>query len=180
MNSEINPSVIDFEASGFGAESYPVEVGIVTSDGERYCSMIRPHKKWRFWDSTAEAVHGISRELLEEKGRPITEICHELNAFANNSVLYSDAWVHDKPWLIKLFQFGAVDMEFSLSPIEAIVTEEQLEIWDEVKERIAETSNFIRHRASNDALIIQQTYLETRRLKQKNHGDRPVSSSYSS
>ena len=180
MNSEINPSVIDFEASGFGAESYPVEVGIITSTGERYCSMIRPHEKWRFWDNNAEAMHGISRELLEKKGRPIVEVCHELNAFANNSVLYSDAWVHDKPWLIKLFEYGAVEVEFTLSPIESIVTEQQLEIWDEVKQQITHKLDFIRHRASNDALIIQQTFQETRRLNLNRHGDRALSGSYPS
>ncbi len=161
------PSVIDFEASGFGSESYPIEAGIVTSSGERYCSLIRPHDDWQFWDEEAQALHGLSRDLLQRKGKPILDVCCEINAFANNSVLYSDAWVHDKPWLTKLFFYGGVEPEFTLSPIESIASEEQLEIWDEVKKQVFMASNFVRHRASNDAFVIQQTFLETRRRYQK-------------
>lgn len=167
MNSKSCPSIIDFEASGFGAESYPIEVGIVTSAGERYCSLIQPHQEWQFWDEAAEALHGISRDLLQRKGRPIRDVCCEINAFANNSVLYSDAWTHDKPWLTKLFFYGGVEQEFTLSPIESIVSEEQLEMWDQVKKQVFSASSFVRHRASNDAFVIQQTFLETLRLYSK-------------
>lgn len=164
MPEIICPSVIDFEASGFGAEGYPVEVGIVKGTGERYCSLIKPHPSWNFWDPAAELLHGISREFLMAKGKPIDVVCREMNVFANSSVLYSDAWVHDKPWMTKLFFYAGITPYFELSPIESIVFEEQLELWDEVKQNIVASANFTRHRASNDALIIQTTYLESRRL----------------
>lgn len=167
MKQNFCPSVIDFEASGFGSESYPIEVGVVTSTGERYCSLIRPHDDWQYWDESAQSLHGLSRDLLLRKGRSIRDVCCEINAFANNAILYSDAWVHDKPWLTKLFFYGGLEAEFTLSPIESIVSEEQLEMWDEVKEQVFQASSFVRHRASNDAFVIQQTFLETRRLYRK-------------
>lgn len=167
MKQNFCPSVIYFEASGSGSESYPIEVGVVTSAGERYCSLILPHDDWQYWDDDAESLHGLSRDLLLKKGRPIRDVCCEINVFANNAMLYSDAWVDDKPWLTKLFYFGGLEPEFTFSPIEAIVLEEQLEMWDDVKTRVFQASNFVRHRASNNAFVIQQTFLETRRLYRK-------------
>ena len=51
------PAVLDVEASGFGRESYPIEVGYVLSGGQTYCSLIRPLPEWTHWDPQAERVH---------------------------------------------------------------------------------------------------------------------------
>jgi hypothetical protein len=37
-----NPFIIDVEASGFGAESYPIEIGIALAEGSKYCALIIP------------------------------------------------------------------------------------------------------------------------------------------
>jgi hypothetical protein len=37
----IRPNIIDIEASGFGVDSYPIEVGIVLSTGQKYCALIK-------------------------------------------------------------------------------------------------------------------------------------------
>ena len=65
---------IDIEASGFGAGSYPIEVGFILPDGSSYCSLIIPEDDWKHWDSAAEKVHGITRELLFQHGRSSTEV----------------------------------------------------------------------------------------------------------
>ncbi len=44
------PNIIDFEASGFGPHSYPIEIGVIRSNGDRYCSLILPADDWTFWD----------------------------------------------------------------------------------------------------------------------------------
>ncbi|WP_315853224.1 hypothetical protein [Alteromonas oceanisediminis] len=85
------PSIIDVEASGFGANSYPIEIGVVRSDGARYCKLIKPLSDWLHWDKEAEALHGIRREVLLTHGLDAVEVCHELNQFLHNEQLYSDA-----------------------------------------------------------------------------------------
>lgn len=158
------PCIIDIEASGFGAHSYPVEVGVVRADGSRYCSLIAPQEDWIHWSESAESVHGLSRAILHEKGKPAREVCHELNLFLGAVTAYSDAWVHDSPWLNKLFWAARVKADFHLSPIEIITTESQLMIWDETKQDLCNRLKIHRHRASADAFLIQQTWLMTKQF----------------
>ena len=77
---------------------------------------------------------------------------------------YSDAWTHDSPWLNRLFFAARVKPCFHLSPIEMIATEAQLLLWDKTKKQLEKQLDIKRHRASGDAYLIQQTFLETRRL----------------
>ena len=158
------PTIIDIEASGFGSYSYPIEVGVVKYDGERYCALIKPEPTWDHWCDKAEQVHGISRELLQANGKTAREVCAELNDFLQESMAFSDAWIHDNPWLTRLFFAARMSRSFHLSPIEYIACEEQLMLWDKTKKRLEHQLNIERHRASGDAYLIQQTYIETVRL----------------
>ena len=156
------PVILDFEASGFDAHSYPIEVGVVTESGERYCSLIRPPADWQHWDMGAQKVHGITRKVLLEYGKSPAQVCAELNVLLEGRVAYSDAWVWDDRWLIALFYAGAQQPTFRLSPLEAIASEAQLMIWDQAKTATEKRLNQIRHRASADALLIQQTFIASR------------------
>lgn len=158
------PTIIDIEASGFGSRSYPIEIGVVKSSGERYCALIRPEPDWEYWCDQAQTVHGISRELIEARGRCPREICAELNQFLGEITAYSDAWIHDSPWLNRLFFAARIYPCFHLSPIEMIASEAQLLTWDEAKKHLTKQLDIKRHRASGDAYLIQQTYLYTRNL----------------
>lgn len=158
------PLIIDIEASGFGAHSYPIEIGAVNASGERYCALIKPEPEWEHWCGQAQTIHGISRELLLTRGKSPTQVCHELNGFIQDETTYSDAWVHDSPWLNRLFYTARVHPLFHLSPIELIVTETQLTLWDATKAHLEQTLGIRRHRASSDAYLIQQTYIATRRM----------------
>ena len=159
-----NPTIIDIEASGFGSRSYPIEIGVVKPTGERYCALIEPQPEWDHWSESAQAVHGISRQLIETRGRKPRDICLELNQFLGEITAYSDAWTHDSPWLNRLFFAARVNPSFHLSPIEMIATEAQLLLWDQTKKRLEKNLDITRHRASGDAYLIQQTFLESRRL----------------
>jgi hypothetical protein len=155
------PNIIDFEASGFGFESYPIEVGVVLSSGQKYCTLIKPASDWLYWDREAEKIHGLCVEDLHAHGKPISTVIRELNSFLGNTTLYSDGWVVDKPWLSKLYYRCGMTPSFFLSPLEIILKEDQMDIWSQTKMKVIADLALTRHRASTDALIIQETFART-------------------
>lgn len=160
MNQRL-PNIIDIEASGFGSHSYPIEVGVALGSGEKYCSLVLPPIDWVHWDENAVAVHGISRSILETYGNPIEEIAHKLNELLRDDVAYSDGWEVDNPWLWKLFYNAGIPKLFRFSTLEMILSQGQMAQWHEVKEEVIDTLDYVRHRASQDAVIIQETYAQT-------------------
>lgn len=153
--------MIDIEASGFGSHSYPIEVGVVTYLSQKYCRLIQPQDNWTHWSKEAEALHGISRSALAIHGKPATQICVDLNNLLVGQTVYSDGWVVDYPWLIKLFDAAKVKMKFTLSPLENILTEQQMEKWHDTQETICAAKECHRHRASSDAELIQNVFMQT-------------------
>jgi hypothetical protein len=156
-----NPIIIDVEASGFGGMSYPIEVGVALDDDTKYCALILPAPEWDHWDSDAEKVHRIARHTLKTYGKPMRQVAADLNELLDGKTLYTDGWVVDKPWLTKLFHKAQMPMSFSVSPLEMILSERQMERWHDTKEGILAEVMERRHRASFDAWIIQQTYNRT-------------------
>ena len=161
MKNIRKPIIIDVEASGFGGKSYPIEVGIALDDETKYCSLILPAPEWDHWDSDAEKVHRIARDILETYGHPIHEVAAHLNKLLEGKTLYTDGWVVDKPWLTTLFHKAQMNMNFSVSPLEMILSEEQMARWHDTKDRVLAEVTKHRHRASFDAWIIQETYKRT-------------------
>jgi hypothetical protein len=155
------PTIIDIEASAFGAGSYPIEVGIALPDGATRCFLIRPEPEWTRWDPASEAAHGICRELLEQRGLPVTAIAGSLNHILGRDTVYSDAWGFDSSWLGLLFHHADIMPSFRIEALPALLSEEQTRIWHPVKQEVLEEMALERHRASSDALIIQKTYLRT-------------------
>ncbi|MFZ0450595.1 MAG: hypothetical protein WAL98_15255 [Desulfatiglandaceae bacterium] len=82
----------------------------------------------------------------------------KLNELLIGKTLYGDGWVVDKPWLTKLFHAAGKPMKFSVSPLELILSEEQMAIWHKTKANVIKEMKLTRHRASNDAWIIQETF----------------------
>lgn len=158
------PTIIDIEASGFGRRSYPIEVGLAMPDGKSHCFIISPADHWTFWDEKAEAVHGITRELLMEHGREPIDVGKDLNQLLAGQRVYSDAWCHDISWLGKLFDLIQVPQLFRLDSLRTLMSEEQVAQWHPTKDAVIEELNLDRHRASWDALIIQETFKRTRAL----------------
>ncbi|MGQ7846113.1 3'-5' exonuclease [Granulosicoccus sp. 3-233] len=155
------PIIVDIEASGFGSASYPIEVGLVTVGGQRHSLLIKPASDWTHWEESAEAVHRISQQTLRRHGRPVREVAETLNELLAGQSTYSDGWVVDKPWMTTLFQSAGLAMQFRLSPIEQLMSEAQTERWDAVKQQVLSEHREMRHRASYDAWVIQQTYLRS-------------------
>ena len=161
VNRLENPFIIDVEASGFGSASYPIEVGVALDDGRKYCTLILPSSDWTYWDEEAEKLHRISRDILETYGTPVDEVADTLNELLDGLTLFTDGWVVDKPWLTTLFYAAGKPMRFDISPLEIILSEEQMAHWHATKDKIVEDMNLARHRASYDAWIIQETYRQT-------------------
>ncbi|WP_210396268.1 hypothetical protein [Motiliproteus sediminis] len=164
MRQPPHPYIIDIEASGFGPHSYPIEVGLALEPEERFSTLITPERYWAHWSEQAESVHGISRQTLLDHGHPVRQVAARINRRLKGCTVYSDGWVVDKPWLITLFAAAGMAPQFAISALEMILSEAQMEIWHRVKADITRELAVTRHRASHDALIVQQTYLRTRAM----------------
>jgi hypothetical protein len=164
MPQIFRPFIIDVEASGFGPSSYPIEIGVAMEPGRRYSTLIKPAGDWTHWNADAEKTHGIPRSILERHGRPVKEVAEKLNELLENRYVYSDGWVVDKPWITLLFAAARLPQLFTVSALETILSETQMNIWHEVKDEFMQKNNLHRHRASIDAMIIQETYIKTRTL----------------
>lgn len=153
-------ATLDIEASGIHPDSYPIEIGIFLENGDSYCSLIKPADSWHYWSQEAEAIHGISREELEQHGRPLQEVTATLNQCLNHCTVYSDCWVLDHVWMIKLFEAAKTQAEFKLSDIMYRLSENEYEQLMSIKQTIEKELDIQRHRATNDARILQLAYKE--------------------
>ncbi len=161
VSHRLRPQIIDIEASGFGPDSYPIEVGVVLANGLRFSRVIRPLPDWTHWDSSAENLHGISQSDLQRHGHNPFQVARELNELLAGQTVYSDCWSVDKPWVDKLYNRLAMERNFYISPIESIVSEEQIEQWQGAMQQLGGQVSPA-HRALNDAVLIQETYVLTR------------------
>jgi hypothetical protein len=153
------PPFIDIEASGFGAGSYPIEVGFVLADGQTYCTLIRPEPDWRHWDDSAQGVHGISRDVLHTHGKSPEEVAREVNERLRGQTVFTDSWYHDYNWLSRLFDAAGASPQFKLEDLRALLPGDTADRWHSTKEVVTAELNLSRHRASNDARILQTTLM---------------------
>lgn len=151
-------ATLDIEASGIHPDSYPIEVGILLPNGESFCSLIKPAPHWQYWSEKAETVHGISREELVHNGRPLSEVASTLNEYLKGQTIYSDCWVLDQPWMVSLFQAAALEPLFSLTDIIYRLSEDEYNDLEKIKRHIESELNIERHRATNDARVLQLAY----------------------
>jgi DNA polymerase III epsilon subunit-like protein len=150
------PCVIDVEASGFGRGSYPIEIGFVRPDGTSYCSLIKPQQDWTHWDGQAEHLHGITREMLDRHGRSAAEVAARLNQDLAGLEVYCDGWAHDYTWIAILFEAAGLAQRFRLRHLHELLGRAGPEHWNDACDRTRQSLNLTRHRASGDALVLQQ------------------------
>jgi len=151
---------IDVEASGFGAGSYPIEVGVALANGQSHCTLIRPEADWLHWSQEAESLHGISRDILLIKGKSTLKAALLLNEWLAGKTVYSDAWGNDSCWLALLFEEAGVRQRFKLDSVVSLLTSDEMMRWQHKKEQVIRSMQLKRHRASSDAKILQQTLAE--------------------
>jgi DNA polymerase III epsilon subunit-like protein len=95
---------LDFEASSLAQDSYPIEVGWVTEDGQSESHLIRPAPDWTDWDPTAERVHGLSRARLEAEGEPHDRVAHRMLEALGAHEVFASAPSWDGKWLSVLLR----------------------------------------------------------------------------
>lgn len=157
------PIVIDIEASGLGPRSYPIEIGVALPDDRGFCTLVRPEPDWTFWDTEAEAIHHIPRFEAARHGRPAAEVADVLNSELAGKVVYSDGWAHDYSWLSLLYDVAGRRPSFRLDNLRSLLTEEEAARWHDTKVQLRAELRPERHRASNDARVLQLTLLRIKR-----------------
>lgn len=163
--NETLPTLLDIEASGFGRGSYPIEVGIARGDGSGCALLIQPRQDWTHWDPQAERLHGISRERLEREGHPVIQVARWLNdELGGLEKVYSDSWGFDNTWLSLLFHHAGMLPAFRLETLRLLLSEEQQALWYPTREALMARHGIQRHRAGDDARLLQLTYAHTRAL----------------
>lgn len=156
------PAVLDLEASGFGRGSYPIEVGFVAPRGGPFCSLIQPLPEWRHWDDAAEALHGISREVLARCGKPAPWVAAELNRRLAGQTVYCDGWAHDYSWLARLFDAAGLQPAFRLQDLRVLLSEDEARSWHRITQQVRSEQQLVRHRASTDARVLQLALLRVK------------------
>ena len=112
-----NVAIIDFEASCLpeDGDSFPIEVALAKAGGQSRSWLIKPPRQWRYWtwSREAEALHGISREMLEREGVPAAQVLRELAAAAKDCDVYTDSDL-DAYWLETLYTACGASAPFPL------------------------------------------------------------------
>lgn len=151
------PTVLDIEASGFGRDSYPIEIGFVLPDGGGYCTLVRPEAHWIHWDPQAQQLHGIARDTLLRHGRSVHDIARHLNQTLRGQTVYSDGWANDYSWIGALFDAAGLTPSFHIDNLRALLNDHEAALWHQIKAQVAGELNLRRHRASADARLLQMT-----------------------
>ena len=157
------PAIIDLEASGFGRGSYPIEVGIALADGSVHALLIKPAEGWDHWDEKAEAIHGITRDYLQEHGKTPREVAIFLNDLCSGLTLYSDAWSFDSSWLGRLFDEAEIIQRFKLDTLTRLLSEDDMSVWSDTKDAMLKQLGLEMHRAANDVMLLRETYKKLKR-----------------
>lgn len=153
---------LDIEASGLSSDSYPIEIGVVLPDNSSWCHLIKPAESWNHWNQEAQKLHHITQENLLSHGKDIRAIAESLNDLLNDKIAYSDCWVLDDRWLQKLYAEARLTPSFRLRDIMHILKEDDFMHWETIKSTIAKELNIERHRATNDARILQESFLRVK------------------
>lgn len=161
------PCVIDIEASGFGRNSYPIEVGYVWGGGRARCMLVAPAPGWVHWDESAAQVHGITRAVLIDHGLSVREVAHTLNTDLAGLTAYCDGWAHDYAWLAVLFEAADMNPSFKLETVNRLLGDTQLSHLDDQRRLALAEMGLTRHRASNDARALQLALKRVRALASK-------------
>lgn len=126
---------LDCEASGLGPNSWPSEIGWVSSDLSRgYNSCIRPVEGWTHWDPVAEDIHGLSLDHLQRFGLPPHQVAEDLNRDLASAMVMTDSPGQDFWWLQRLYDAAGLAPSFEMPSPQPAVAQQQLQMtWWQIK-----------------------------------------------
>ncbi|MCW2411813.1 MULTISPECIES: hypothetical protein [unclassified Sphingobium] len=151
---------VDFEASCLPqyGRSFPIEVGIASTEGWSRSWLIRPHADWADWQwsEEAESLHGISRAQLERDGLDARCVARQLRAAVAGHEVIADSYFDDA-WSRTLF---AAAGEATHLPIRCLA---ELRLFHDTDRTVltrlldaADRQRARRHRAEDDARWLAQ------------------------
>lgn len=112
---------LDMEASSLSNDSYPIQIGYTTINGNVFETkefLIKPSCEWDDWDEEAENyIHNISRESLRD-GLDIISTCNLLNSELGNKLIIVDSKKYDEFWLDRLFDAANIRREFEIVDVD--------------------------------------------------------------
>ncbi|WP_416396274.1 hypothetical protein [Allohahella sp. A8] len=153
--------------------SYPVEIGVMRSDGDAFCALIQPCQHWKQLPETASNVHYISPGLIHRHGMTVEAVAEGLNHRFSGLTLYSEQLDQHTTWLDMIFDAADIRREFDIVDLASMLTTRQKDIWPATAKRVRQMLGFTRQRASSDARILQTTFHWTLN-NEAFHSDRPA------
>ncbi len=155
------PCFLDFEASGLGPASYPIEVAWSLENALVEAHLIRPMEDWteEGWDWNAQYMHQMARDQLFRDGKEPAWLCERMNDQLAGKTVYCDSYPFDRMWLNTLFDYGEMLRSFQLADIQLLLKQllpgqdmiDQLKI--EARSRVPG-----RHRAEPDVRYLIELY----------------------
>jgi hypothetical protein len=155
---------LDFEASGLGNGTYPIEAGVAVWPGpdkpiEVWSTLIAPADVWSasgHWDPASEPIHNIPRADLAQGMAP-ADVLDELHRLIGvGGTAFCDGGRYDGYWLSRLASAAEADPLFFLVPwktLHAALSFEQLKLLHEYA-----GEQDVPHRAGPDAALNIQAY----------------------
>lgn len=131
-------AIIDFEASGLGVGTYPIEVGVCIwrSPDElatTWSTLIRPAPEWvrdGDWHERAQNIHGISPVDLVD-GMDPADVMRCLNDLLDPiGVVHCDGGKHDMHWMTALRMAANVPALFVLGRVSAVIQRSTPDQWE--------------------------------------------------
>jgi hypothetical protein len=150
---------LDFEASGLGEGTYPIEVGVAVWHGpdtpiRSWSTLIAPTPDWvakGVWKPEAAAIHNIPRGSLHAGKKP-REVVRCLNAIIGYAgVALCDGGKNDDYWLQRLIEAGDEPVGFALASWHLITLHYSIE--EMVRHCGGQSGEEPLHRAGPDAVL---------------------------
>jgi len=160
-------TVVDFEASGLGSDTYPIQVAWNMGD-TIFSHYINPDHvpAWQGWSEQAEQVHGIDRDYLSHYGKQPRDVATIMNRLLHGRTVYSDAVTFDRAWCEQLFDAAGMTMAFTfdhlllglariIPPKVSYQGQHAIRQWfDDLKQQAIHNVALPEHKADHDVRIL--------------------------
>ncbi|MDZ7750342.1 MAG: hypothetical protein U5S82_01490 [Gammaproteobacteria bacterium] len=155
------PNVIHAESSDTSEDGFPLEIGLVLHNGAAYCLVARPEAAGFPVASGAEQATGLTPEVRDRRALAAPQLALELNRALGDDTVHFDDRGPGAALLRRLFDAAGVAPSFRMEPLQALLTTDQRRDWERATLTALEEQRHIRNRASDKALVLQQTLVRS-------------------
>ncbi len=138
-----------------------MEIGLVMHNGAAYCLVAQPEAAGFPPQPGAEQATGLTAEVRGRRALPIPQLALELNRALGGDTVHFDARGPAAALLQRLFDAAALTPSFTMEPLQALLAADQCRDWERAAVTALEEQRHIRNRASDKALVLQQTLVRS-------------------